>query len=174
MSSPCGHAEQLTALLFSLQKSFTYLRLVITFPWRLLFSALNNCLSFALFSCPFYFQVEWHVCSWFCVLRSLSTLYNFFVLCVLLGSLGLSPLGLGYFLSALPWNETNIVAEAFVAWEKQQGYFMYLEHDTSVCIIMDFLLKYCLFMPAILCTISQPAVHFPHGISSRLFTQFSN
>lgn len=62
----------------------------------------------------------------------------FLWLCVLLGSLGLSLLGLGCFLSALPWNETSIVAEPFLDWEKQQGYFMYLVRDTSVCIIMDF------------------------------------
>lgn len=79
MSSRRGHGEKLTALLFSLQKSFTYLRLVIMFPWGLLFSALNNCLPFGLFSCPFYFQVGWHMRSWFCLLSSLSALYNVFV-----------------------------------------------------------------------------------------------
>lgn len=59
MSSPHGYGEQLTALLSSLQKSFTYLRLVILFPQRPLFSMLNNCLSFSLSSC--YFQIEWHM-----------------------------------------------------------------------------------------------------------------
>lgn len=78
MSSPRGHGEQLTALLSSLQKSFTYLRLVIMSPQRLFCSTLNNCLSFALSSWPCYFQVEWHMRGWFCLLRSLSTLFKFF------------------------------------------------------------------------------------------------
>lgn len=79
----------------------------------------------------------------------------FLWLCVLLGSLGLSLLGLGCFLSALPWNETSIVAEPFLDWEKQQGYFMYLVRDTSVCKIMDF------FCYNIACSCLQCCVPFP-------------
>lgn len=56
-----------------------------------------------------------------------------FVVCALLGSLGLSPFGLGSFWSTLPQNEPNIAAEAFLDWEEQQGYFMYLVRDTPVC-----------------------------------------
>lgn len=124
MSSPCGWAEQLTVLLSSLQKSFTYLRLIIVFLLRLLCSTPNNWLSSALSSWPCYFQVEWHMRGWFCLLRSLSALCIFFcgsVFCwVPLGS----PNWSGLLWSALPQNEPSVVAE------EQQDYF------TCLCVTL--------------------------------------
>lgn len=171
MSSPCGQAEPHTALLSSLQKSLAYLRLVIMFPLRLLFCTLNDCLSSALSSWPCYFQFEWHMHGWFCLLRSLSALFKFFVVLVCLVSLGLSPLGLGFFWSVLPWNEL-CCAELFLDWEEPQDYFMSSAWHSCLCAPVQLwilLAWYCLFMSAFLCTVSQPVVCSPYGISSRLY-----
>lgn len=128
MSSPCGWAEQLTVLLSSLQKSFTYLRLIIVFPLRLLCSTPNNWLSSALSSWQCYFQVEWHMRGWFCLLRSLSALCIFFLwLCVLLGSLGLSQ---------LVWASLKRIASKWAqccSW-RAAGLFHVSLRDTPACI----------------------------------------
>lgn len=158
MSFPCGHGEQLTALLFSLQKSFTYLRLVIMFPWRLLLSALNNCLSFAPFSCPFYFQVEWHMRSWFCILRSLSTLFNFFVALGFVGVPWALSTGSGMFFKciALKWDQ---YCSWGLSWLRKAAGLFHVPGAWHFC-----LYNHGLFFYNIVCSCLQFCVPFPNQL----------